>query len=122
MSEEQISLTGRVRDPVPLGEIPDDVQPGDIWKYVHPDGTPLEANKMYPNSEAVNGNLTNTVWGYASPNGGGIGTLGIHTVRENEDGTVSVIAGDGSSNSIMHNRDREDQWHGYIDHNVWNPC
>jgi hypothetical protein len=112
-------VKGRVREPCRLGDLPEDVQPGDIWRYLNGDGTPISAKEMYSNTPAVKGNLTDTVWGYMSPNGAGIGTLAIHTVREHEDGTVSVRPGDGSSNSIMHNRGEPTQWHGYIEHNEW---
>jgi hypothetical protein len=57
-----------------------------------------------------------------SPDGNGMGTLMIHTVRENDDGTITVAAGDGSSNSILHGGGAQNkEWHGYIDHGVWNP-
>jgi hypothetical protein len=110
-------MQGRRRDDVRWGDLPDDVQPGDIWRYLNYDGTPVSARVMYPNSQAVSGNLADTVWGYMPPNGDGIGTLGIHTVRENDDGTVSVLPGDGSSNSILHQG--RDTWHGYIYNGEW---
>lgn len=69
------------------------------------------------------GNLTKTVWGYTSPDGNGLGTLAIHTVREEEDGTISVRPGDGSSNSILHKGGGTGKvWHGYIEHGVWSEC
>ena len=40
--------------------------------------------------------------------------LDYHTVRENEDGTISVLPGDGSSNSILVHGSRVRSWHGYI--------
>jgi hypothetical protein len=93
-------VAGRRREDLPLGEIPDDFQPGDYWK--HPDATSDHTT-----------NLTGTVWGVAIP-GGPVGTLTKHTVREHEDGTISVRPGDGSSNSIPGHR-----FHGYIERGVW---
>jgi hypothetical protein len=47
--------------------------------------------------------------------------LSIHTVREEDDGTISVRPGDGSSNSILIKyRAEPTWWHGYIEHGVWN--
>jgi hypothetical protein len=115
-------MRGRRREDVEFGSLPEDVQPGDIWRYVNRDGAFVSAAKLYPR-EDMSGNLTDGVWGYASPDGNGIGTLALHTVREHDDGTVSVLPGDGSSNSILHSGGPTDQtWHGYIRHGVWEPC
>lgn len=114
-------MKGRRREDMQFGDIPSDPHPGDYWKYVNEDGTPMAPYDGLP-EEQVKGNLTGTVWGFRSPNGAGMGTLMIHTVREEEDGTISVRPGDGSSNSIMFNRERPTQWHGYIEHGVWNEC
>jgi hypothetical protein len=114
-------MKGRRREDVRLGELPNDVQPGDIWRYLNADGTPCSAKAMYGERSA--GNLTDTVWGYMSPDGNGIGTLGKHTVRENDDGTVSVLPGDGTSNSILHSGGPTDStWHGYIYDGEWRAC
>lgn len=48
-----------------------------------------------------------------------IGNLELHTVREHEDGTISVRPGDGSSNSILISGSRGRKWHGYIEHGIW---
>lgn len=114
-------MKGRRRKDTLFGDLPPRLHPGDYWKYVNEDGTPIEPYTNFP-PEQAKGNLTKTVWGFRSPNGKGIGTLMIHTVREEDDGTMSVRAGDGSSNSIMVNRDTPDQWHGYVEHGVWNEC
>lgn len=115
--------TGRRLPDTEFGQLPlalDELQPGDIWRYVHPDGTPISAKVLYPNSKQVAGNLTDEVWGYRSPDGNGLGMLALHTVRSHEDGTVSIRPGDGSSNSVLHHggRDRK-TWHGYVEHNEW---
>jgi hypothetical protein len=105
-----------------FGDLPlelDVLKPGDYWKYLNDDGSPTEPYINLPEKQLA-GNLNRTVWGYCSPSDGGIGTLMIHTVREEKDGTISVRPGDGSSNSIMYNRGRPEQWHGYIEHGVWN--
>lgn len=119
-------MKGRRLPDTRFGELPlplDDIQPGDIWKYVNRDGTPTSAKALYPRSENVAGNLTDCVWGYRSPDGNGIGTLGLHTVREHDDGTVSIRPGDGSSNSVLHHGGPDGQtWHGYVEHCEWTPC
>ena len=48
-----------------------------------------------------------------------LANLTMHTVREHEDGTISVRRGDGSSNSILVSRRPEEKWHGYIEHGVF---
>lgn len=116
------SLKGRRLPDTRFGELPeslDNIQPGDYWKYLDAEGNP---QKPYSNEPLAAGNLTQTVWGYMSPDGNGIGTLMIHTVREEDDGTISVRSGDGSSNSILHGGGKpRKEWHGYIEHGQWNP-
>lgn len=96
------------------GELPpmDDILPGDYWKYVTAEG-----EDVITADSPASGNLTGTVWGICVPGGNGIGTLRLHTVREHDDGTISVRPDDGSSNSIL-----QGDWHGYIDHGVWEAC
>lgn len=115
-------MLGRRREDVRLGTLPEDVQPGDIWRYLSGNGAPTSAAVMYP-SQDMSGNLTGGVWGYMPPDGNGIGTLALHTVREHDDGTVSVRPGDGSSNSILHSGGATSKtWHGYVEHCVWQEC
>lgn len=117
-----MATTGRRLPDTWLGELPlprDDLQPGDIWKCLNRDGTPVSA-EVYSASDK-SGNLTGCVWGYVAPVGG-VGTLALHTVREHDDGTVSIRPGDGSSNSILHSGSRGETWHGYVEHNVWSEC
>lgn len=105
-------MQGTRRADVPLGELPDDPQPGDYWKYVKDDGTPLHSDEP--------SNLTGTVWGIRVPEKGlSIATLTKHTVREHEDGTISVRPDDGSSNSILVTGPDGKSWHGYIEHGDW---
>ena len=93
------------------GELPEDIQPGDYWKCLSSDGTPVHVG-------SEQGNLTGGVWMVCAPRGG-VGTLVHHTVREEEDGTISVRPGDGSSNSIlMTGGPGAPTWHGYIEHGV----
>ena len=118
-----MSVTGRRLPDTGFGELPlplDELQPGDIWKYVGHDGAPASASRLYPKHD-MSGNLTDCVWGYMAPDGNGIGTLSLHTVREHEDGTVSIRPGDGSSNSVLHGSP-DGTWHGYVEHNVWTSC
>lgn len=108
----------RLADTV-FGELPEGVEPGDYWRYLdRQTGEPLKASDIR-SGEDVSGNLTDSVWGFCAPNGCGIGTLVRHTVRENEDGTATIAAGDGSSNSVLI-EGAGCSWHGYLDHGVWN--
>lgn len=109
---------GRRREDVRYAGYPDDVQPGDYWRYVDEDGKPKVAKGSLEAAAAL-GNLTGGIWGIVTPNERH-GHLVVHTVREHEDGTISVAPGDGSTNSILCSAvgDRAG-WHGYIDHGVW---
>lgn len=120
-------MQGKRLEDVVFGDLPKGCEkPGTYWKYLSrkSEGQPMQIAEVDWNAtpEAIAGNLTGTVWGYHSPDGGGLGILAIHTVREEEDGTISVRAGDGSSNSILHHGSGDRTWHGYIEHGVWNPC
>lgn len=107
-------MEGRRRDDTKLGDMPDPwPEPGDYWKVLDNHGRPMKADTPT--------NLTGTVWMICAPNYA-IGTLRGHTVREHEDKTISVVAGDGSSNSILITGGHAKGWHGYIDHGVWNAC
>lgn len=101
-------MQGHRREDQEFGEIPENPQPGDFWKYLI-EGEPLKSDSP--------SNLTGTIWGFRAPRCG-IGTLRHHTVREHEDGTISVRPGDGSSNSILIST-RDENWHGYIEHGDW---
>ncbi|MCL2542745.1 MAG: hypothetical protein FWE71_09865 [Nocardioidaceae bacterium] len=115
-------MIGRRRPDVTLGQLPNELQHGDYWKYVDKNGEPLRADCGLWKGD-VSGNLTGGVWGYYSPDGNGCGTLVRHTVREHEDGTISIRPGDGSSNSILHSGGRTSKvWHGYVDHGDWQEC
>jgi hypothetical protein len=105
-------VCGRRLPDTKFGELPpEDIRPGDYWKY-----TGIDVG------DAFSYNLTRTVWGYMSPDGNGIGTLMAHTVRENPDGSITIAAGDGSSNSVLHTGGASNKtWHGYVDHGVWKP-
>lgn len=103
---------GRRRDDVSFGDLPEEVEPGDYWKYL--DRETSEAMKVDEPS-----NLTGTVWGFYAPAGGGIGTLVKHTVRENEDDTATIAPGDGSSNSVLISAGDGESWHGYLERGVW---
>lgn len=110
-------MRGRRRPDLPIGTLPDDIQPGDYWKVIDSSGAP--AKVVRPT------NLTGEVWHIAAPigeNGWSLGRLELHTVREHEDGTISVRPGDGSSNSILVTGARNRFWHGYIEHGVWRDC
>ena len=80
----------------PIKALPGPFQPGDFWRIIDPDDGLGE-------------------WRFYGPLVGfGIGNLVNHTVREHEDGTISVLPGDGSSNSIIVTGSHGKQWHGYI--------
>jgi len=95
---------------MPRHEWPDDVQAGDYWKIT-------DETSDSPS------NLTGTCWHVVAPTPDGdgymVGHLVHHTVREHEDGTVSVLPGDGSSNSILITGSHGRQFHGYIRNGVW---
>lgn len=102
-------MKGRRLCDTSINSLPDDIQPGDYWKI-----TDLDLGESHPT------NLTRTVWGFYSPDGNGVAHLLGHTVREEDDGTISVRPGDGSSNSILHTGGNKGQtWHGYIEHGEW---
>ncbi len=76
-------------------------------------------------------NLTKQTWYVVTPNGLH-GSLHNHTVREEDDGSISVKPGDGSSNSILVNGAVQPEgwkpgdgawpkasWHGYITRGLW---
>jgi hypothetical protein len=107
-------MQGRRLPDTPFGDLPDDIQPGDFWRYLNrATGVPMLVTKPT--------NLTDGVWGFCSPIGG-IGTLMSHTVREHEDGTITVAPGDGSSNSILFTEGGGRTWHGYIERGLWKEC
>ena len=64
-------------------------------------------------------NLTGETWFVMTPNGLP-GNLGAHTVREEDDGSITVKPGDGSSNSILvSGGSNGETWHGYITRGLW---
>ncbi len=106
-------LKGRRRPDTPRDQLPPSPQPGDYWKVLNV-GTGQPAVSDSPS------NLTGTVWEIVAPDTGfGVATLAVHTVREEDDGTISVRPGDGSSNSILVTGAHGKQWHGYIEHGEW---
>lgn len=124
-----MSLTGRRLADAPIGSFPidyDDLQPGDYWKVLKNDESrPLDVHRVEDHYWGKDDtryaqNLTGSVWGVIDPTGR-YGMLSIHTVREEDDGTISVRPGDGSSNSILITGGSETTppFHGYIEHGVW---
>lgn len=112
------TLQGRRLPDTFEGDLPGDIRPGDYWKVLDATGVPQKSTAP--------SNLTGTVWRVAVPLGIGdeafsLGNLVNHTVREHEDGTISVLPGDGSSNSILVGR-RGESWHGYIRRGVLEEC
>lgn len=103
-------MQGRRLPDTELGDLPDDIQPGDFWKILAPDGKPWLSDEP--------GNLTKTSWMISAPTGA-LGTLRKHTVREHDDGMISVRPNDGSTNSIAITGGDDSYWHGYIEHGVW---
>ena len=105
-------IQGRRLPDAQFSEFPLDKQPGDYWKVID-----------YDLGDAYPSNLTRTVWRFTSPDGNGDGLLMSHTVREEEDGTISIRPGDGSSNSVLHSGGGQDlTWHGYVEHGLWTEC
>lgn len=116
-----MTVQGRRLGDTRLGDFPlpyDDLRPGDYWKN-------LDRDTGEPRVVSNPSNLTGLCWTVIAPGPDGmklIANLELHTVREHEDGTISVRPGDGSSNSILVTRRPEESWHGYIEHGVWNEC
>lgn len=112
-------MQGRRRPDLAFAEIHDDIQPGDYWKI-------LDTGTGEPRRSEIAGNLTGTCWYVVAPigdaDGYALGRLEAHTVREEDDGTISVRPGDGSSNSILITGAHGYSWHGYIEHGVWSEC
>lgn len=111
-------MQGRRREDVRFGNLPDDLQPGDYWKYLDREtGEPMKSGHLQ--------NLTDTCWGICCPVQPDdmempvIGFLRNHTVREHEDGTISVLPGDGSSNSIKIDHGGTELYHAWIRNGVW---
>lgn len=85
------------------------MEPGDYVKVLNSPGIPPASN------------LTGTTWYVVTPNGLK-GNLGAHTVREEDDRSITVKPGDGSSNSILVNHQTPGgttSWHGYITRGLW---
>lgn len=102
-------------------------QAGDFWKVLTADGSrPATPEEYSGPGHDYTGNLTGEVWYVVTPNGLLAG-LSLHTVREHEDGTISIRPGDGSSNSVLvegysPSLDQRTTWHGYLEHGVWTAC
>lgn len=98
-----------------FGDLPEGIEEGAYWKCLSGDGSP-----MSPPGDDGAQNLTGTVWMVVAP---GLGLapalLTKHTVREEDDGTISVRSGDGSSNSILVQMGNGKSYHGFIEHGVW---
>lgn len=110
----------RRRPDTPHGQLPEHIEPGDFWRILNEDGTA----RVSEDPE----NLTGGCWHIAIPwpepdatKGYALAWLEHHTVREHEDGTISVRPGDGSSNSILVTGAQGRRWHGYINHGVLEP-
>lgn len=132
-------MKGRRLADTPIGGgPPKDAQPGDYWRVLtrphsqsseesrpldvlnHPEDRRYWVGSGSTDDPKFAGNLTGGVWGVVDP-AGRYGMLSIHTVREHDDGTISVRPGDGSSNSILIDGGPETTpvWHGYIEHGEW---
>lgn len=105
------------------GELPEGIEVGAYWKV-------LDDQTGHPKLVHHPGKLTEECWrlvvplardtGFKNPKFGyAIANLDHHTVREEEDGTISVRPGDGSSNSILVSKSANGpSWHGYVEHGV----
>lgn len=120
--EGNMSFKGRRLPDTKQGSFPlkyDALHAGDIWKVLDPkSGEPIVVTDQPSN-------LTGYRWYCIVEASNGVkmsGNLIAHTVREHDDRTISVRAGDGSSNSILISRLPNESWHGYVEHNVWTEC
>lgn len=117
MSFEGRRLSDTVNGNFPLSY--DELKPGDIWKVLDSE---TKEPKLVDDQPS---NLTGLAWMCVVPAANGtkmFANLTAHTVREHDDGTISVRAGDGSSNSILVKRLEDETWHGYVEHNIWTEC
>lgn len=100
------------------GYMPENLEIGDYFRLLDSNNIPIKSD--------FKENLTGMVWHVVVPigdeDGFAIGNLANHTVREHEDGTISVRPGDGSSNSILVTGSKGRTWHGYIDHGIFEEC
>lgn len=102
--------------------LPEGWQAGDFWKVLTRDGSPPATPEEHSGTgHDYSGNLTGQVWYVVTPLGQ-IAGLSLHTVREHDDGTMSIRPGDGSTNSVLVEGPRGQTWHGYIEHGVWSAC
>lgn len=109
-------MQGRRLPDTPIDELPDGFERCDYWRVLNRDGT--------LRMSTAPGNLTGGVWMVVAPLGEtayGIGRLELHTVREEDDGSISVRPDDGSSNSIKVTGVRGLTWHGFIERGEWLP-
>jgi hypothetical protein len=119
-------VKGRRLPDTDVKHIAADWQPGDYWRVLTKDGSrPATPEDVCKPDHTHASNLTGGVWWVVTPNGV-LARLCLHTVREEDDGTISVRPGDGSSNSIFvkgYSRGLKDyvEYHGYIEHGVWTP-
>lgn len=103
---------GRRREDTEIGDLPSDLTPGDYWRVL------INGEPWVVTDESSN--LTGGYWRIVVPMVGGgkkgfaLGNLMAHTVRESDDGTISVLPNDGSSNSILISKGDGRSWHGYI--------
>lgn len=101
-------MMGRRRPDSHVGDLPPDIQPGDYWRAL------IEWRNQEPT------NLTGLCFYVVAPEiGFGVALLTKHTIREEDDGTISVRPGDGSSNSILVHGANGKTWHGYIERGDW---
>lgn len=130
-------MKGRRLADTKIGAFPldyDDLQPGDHWIVLNrKNGERMNVrdnveDRVYwdgsgKSGSGWDGNLTGLVLGVMTPTDPPMyGMLSIHTVREEDDGTISVRPGDGSSNSILiEGGSDEGSYHGYIEHGEWTP-
>ena len=100
------------------GERLDDIAYRDQYQARNdPPGAFRKVTGFPPSAVNYPSNLTGQLWIVMTPNGLH-GVLGAHTVREEEDGSITVAPGDGSSNSILVSNGVE-SWHGYITRGLW---
>ena len=105
-------MTGHRLPDTKRGELPEGIEPGCYWKVLDESGQPYVVHEPT--------NLTGTEWMVVGPEPGlAVGRLSLHTGREEDDGTISVRPGDGSSNSILLIGHHGRTWHGYIEHGDW---
>jgi hypothetical protein len=99
--------------------VPKNAGPLDYWKWLSAPGVPMVAARHHW-FENGGHNVPHTCWGVCAPDGDFRFVQDI-TVREETDGTISVVQGDGGwDNKLVYGTPGTAQyWEGWLNHGDW---